>query len=348
MLSLGMDGPNVNLLFQSKLLKEVSIITVGTCPLHRASTGFGKAIMSIKDSVVDLNEMAIDFHFFFKYSAVRREEYKKCDEITGVVSKHMGRHCETRWLSLEKVLVKIYEQWDNLGEYFLNKVPTVAGFKGKNGVGSTLRYARIKNYLLNKNIPPIMGVVIFLFFIKCSETNEPMIHLLHLKCMQLLESIFDKFLKSEVFRKTKKHGYVLKSVNEFIELDVKDVEHHKALCDVGSCAEKKLLEFDALEKKKLKNDMKNALVDSAAYLVNNLPLKEQVVYNAQFICHQNRHSKKALSAIKRLTYSVISIGNISAACVIMKAWLNIQICFLWLIVFLPCHMEIPIQREVSL
>ena len=135
MLSLGMDGPNVNLLFQSKLLKEVSIITVGTCLLNRASTGFGKAIMSIKESVVDPNEIAIDFHFFFKYSAVRREEYKKCVEITGVVSKHMERHCETRWLSLEKVLVKIYEQWDNLSEYFLNKVPTVAGFKGKNGVG---------------------------------------------------------------------------------------------------------------------------------------------------------------------------------------------------------------------
>ena len=50
--------------------------------------------------------------------------------------------------------------------------------------------------------------------------------------------------------------------------------------------------------------MKNTLVDSAAYQVNNLPLKEQVVYDAQFICHQNRHSKKALSAIKRLPYSV--------------------------------------------
>ena len=66
-----------------------------------------------------------------------------------------------------------------------------------------------------------------------------------IKCMQLLGSIFDKFLKFEVFRKTKKHGYVLKSVNEFIKPNVKDVEHHKASCDVGSCAEKKLLEFDA-------------------------------------------------------------------------------------------------------
>ena len=63
MLSLGMDGPNVNLSFQNQLLKELTIVTLGTCPLHRGSTGFGKAILSIKASVVDLDEMATDLHF---------------------------------------------------------------------------------------------------------------------------------------------------------------------------------------------------------------------------------------------------------------------------------------------
>ena len=32
---LGIDGPNVNLLFQNKLCNEFSIIDVGTCPLHK-------------------------------------------------------------------------------------------------------------------------------------------------------------------------------------------------------------------------------------------------------------------------------------------------------------------------
>ena len=58
-----MDGPNVNLSFQNKLLKELTIVTLGTCPLHRAITSFGKAILSIKASVVDLDEMATDLHF---------------------------------------------------------------------------------------------------------------------------------------------------------------------------------------------------------------------------------------------------------------------------------------------
>ena len=81
---------------------------------------------------------------FFKYSTAHREQYKNCDDITGVVAKHLERHCETRWLSLEKVLVKINEQWENLKEYFLKKLPTLTVFKGKNGVESTPRYTVLK------------------------------------------------------------------------------------------------------------------------------------------------------------------------------------------------------------
>ena len=105
-------------------------------------------------------------------------------------------------------------------------------------------------------------------------------------------------------KKIKDKGYVMKSANDFTDLDAKDVELHKVLCDVGSCAEKLVQKSGALKKKKLKNCMKNALVDSTVYLVKNLPITEQVVYDAQFLCHQNRVSKKALNAIKRLTYNL--------------------------------------------
>ena len=36
------------------------------------------------------------------------------------------------------------EQWENLSEYVLKKVPALPGFTGKNGVWSTESYARIK------------------------------------------------------------------------------------------------------------------------------------------------------------------------------------------------------------
>ena len=58
--------------------------------------------------------MAIDFHFFFKYSAGRREDFAKVLEITGILSRHLEKHCTSRWISLDKVLVKLIKQFDNL------------------------------------------------------------------------------------------------------------------------------------------------------------------------------------------------------------------------------------------
>ena len=92
---LGIDGPNVNLLFQNKLCNEFCIIHVGTCPLHNVNSALGKAVKSLKESVVDLYGMTIDFCFSFKYSAGHSEQYTACHEITGVNAKMLEKHCET-------------------------------------------------------------------------------------------------------------------------------------------------------------------------------------------------------------------------------------------------------------
>ena len=82
LLSLGMDSPNVNLAFQNLLIKELnekyhtSLIDLGTCSLHSENNGFGKLVKEI-DDIVEIDHMAIDFLFFFKYSAGRKEDFTK-------------------------------------------------------------------------------------------------------------------------------------------------------------------------------------------------------------------------------------------------------------------------------
>ena len=93
------------------------------------------------------------FSLFFKYSAVMRQQYTAYPEITGVTAKLMRKHCSTWWLSMEKVLVKLMEQWENLFEYFVRKDPTLFGFRGSKGIFSTARYACIRGYLQSKKIP---------------------------------------------------------------------------------------------------------------------------------------------------------------------------------------------------
>jgi hypothetical protein len=313
MVSLGMDGPNVNLLFQTNLLKEVKIVKMGSCPLHTVNTGFGKAVLALKTTVADFDQVAIDFHFFFKHSAARREQFVKCEELTGEVVKMMERHCESRWLSLEKVLVKLYEQWKNLYEYFVNRVPKLPYFTGKKGVGATIRYGRIKSSLLDDNIPIVMAFLVyfaqdFKYFIKSFESASPMIHLLFPRLMKLLKGVFGKFLKKEVYmmKVPNTDMLVMKSVNDLIRINFKDESNHMTVCTFGTRAETLMKKMDQVDQKRLQAKMKEAMIESANYLVNNLPIDEQVVYDAQFLGHRKQGTKKAGKAIKRLSMEVVN------------------------------------------
>ena len=53
-----------------------------------------------------------------KHSSARRLDLKLVSEITDATVQYVLRHGQTRWLSIEKVLVRIIEEIDNLREYF--------------------------------------------------------------------------------------------------------------------------------------------------------------------------------------------------------------------------------------
>ena len=140
--SLGMDGPNFDKLFEKKLraeLKEkfgIELLDLGTCSLHSANNAFNKGLKVLK-TTVDLDEFAINLHFFFKYSSARREDYKNLEELTDLTSEFVIKHCQTRWISLDKVLVRISEQFCNLHNYYLEHLPTQSEFNSKKGVSRT-------------------------------------------------------------------------------------------------------------------------------------------------------------------------------------------------------------------
>ena len=97
------------------------LLTVGSCPIHIANNAFNK-MLSTLSPFINLDQLASDLHGFFSKSAARRIEYSQSESITEISSKFMIRHVKTRWLSLEKVLVRVIEQWPNLKEYFLNTI----------------------------------------------------------------------------------------------------------------------------------------------------------------------------------------------------------------------------------
>ena len=214
----------------------------------------------------------------------------------------MIRHVTTRWLSLQEVLMRIHEQYENLCEYFLKTVPTQTGFKGKNGVGVSERYSRIKKILTSKKLLSIMSAVInlaqeFKNFTLPIQSTEPMITVLFSKMQKLIQGLLLKFMKEDILNSTSKS---LRPVAKIRKIDLSDISNQTAKCSLGSRTEKHLATLDALERKQVDDLMKKFLVATCNYVLKNLPLDNQLIKDARYLHPNSQGNPKSLEAIDRL------------------------------------------------
>ena len=93
---------------------------LGICSLHAVHTA---STNGLKELSFDLDLFFEDICFFFKRSSAQREDYTSLKSITNVTACYAMRHATRRWLSMKYVAVIIYEQFDNLKEYFLTFLP---------------------------------------------------------------------------------------------------------------------------------------------------------------------------------------------------------------------------------
>ena len=107
--------------------------------MHNA---FRKGVSSLRFNV---DQFALDIHFFFKLSTDCRADYQKISEVINIVAEFALKHSTTRWVALRKILVRLIELYENLKQYFLLFLPTTSTFNST--VQGTARYARIKKAL---------------------------------------------------------------------------------------------------------------------------------------------------------------------------------------------------------
>ena len=213
LINTGMDGPTVNQSFLKQLKDELqknghTIIDIGSCPLHIANNSF-KSVLTVIKPTIDLDLVASDLHFFFKRSAARREDYKFVETITDITTHYMKKHVESRWLSIDKSLVRILEQMENLREYFIVQLPKQKGFNNKNGLAGNERYQRIIRLLKDPKAEIYMSFVVFIaqifnHFITPLQTPSPMIHRLYPMCMELIHALLGKVIKDKLLIKNGK------------------------------------------------------------------------------------------------------------------------------------------------
>ena len=128
LLHLGMDGPNVNLAFQKKLLTELgqlngkTFLNLGTCSLHPAHTAFRKGIKQL--SLLTWMHFVLTFiDILHSLPSARREDYASLHVFTDTLDVFAIKHVESRWLTMKYVALRTVEQWANLQEYFMKFLP---------------------------------------------------------------------------------------------------------------------------------------------------------------------------------------------------------------------------------
>ena len=311
-IGLGMDGPNVNKSFEKLLVNKLEsekgcsfLSKLGYCVLHIVNNGFGVGIKALKE-VMDIEQLLIDLHFFFKYPAKRKEEYKEMEKFTDVAAEYLLKPCTTRWLYIGKVCVRLLEQIDNIQTYFLTHLPQQKGFNYKDGVGNSERYKRIKQGLNNSYLKSILAFVVYFCnifkpFVLLFQSKTPLIHILHGRMKQLLTDIISKFLSTKYLSAFLRSRDGLLNIEELENLDIENESHYNAKRDIGCKAKEFLEEKDSLERKRFTEGiLTKVYVATAKYLIANLPLTNQILIDVKYL-HPNMIGKSGASnSIQRL------------------------------------------------
>ena len=130
LLTLGSDGPNVNKTIWRELEQKIrranpdfqGFVDVGTCNIHIVHNSFGKGLDKYGK---DAEQLLIDLHSLFKYSAARRQDYKNLQLNLDLELKLFIEHSSLRWLSIGPAVRRILEQWQALEQFvkFLESDP---------------------------------------------------------------------------------------------------------------------------------------------------------------------------------------------------------------------------------
>ena len=77
------------------------------------------AAAALKTLPVSIDELLIDIFYNFKHSSKRYSEFTAIrEEFSDIAPLRILKHCTTRWLSLERCVKRLLDQWPALHAYF--------------------------------------------------------------------------------------------------------------------------------------------------------------------------------------------------------------------------------------
>ena len=212
-LSLGMDGANVNKSILGKLdekKKEKCCKLLVRCPvsclIYVCHNSFCKGLKQYGDNA---EEQYLNWYYFFKNNSSRREDLFEMEDTLDLEELVLLCHTQCRWLSLIPALQRLVKVKEAVKKLLVD-----IGRNDKN-IEKNDRYLAIKKALESKEVAVEIEFLltiklVFDEFMTNFQKEEPMIHLLYASSEKLLKTTMSRLLKEKAYMDRK--GDELKEV----------------------------------------------------------------------------------------------------------------------------------------
>ncbi len=244
-----------------------------------------------------METLALDIFYYFKYSAVKKEQFQEIQQLFNVANHTFLKHVHTRWLSMGASNDRLLEQLIPLKEFFLKNV------SNQQLKGDKTRYDRICNSLRDTTLLPTMLFVksvttMFHHFETSFQSECPMVHVLYSELVSLVRNLLKRFMKSDVVNDCSDRG--LKS------LDIEDSTQYLMVPEVGLdtmqqlSADKKSGNLSELKSQLFLKSARDFYKKAAKKLIDSLPLGNQILRDLRVLNPESRDKSNSVTQVKRL------------------------------------------------
>ena len=173
--------------------KQPQVVSLG-CVCHLANLCL---VAAVKVLPVDVNDFFVDIFYYFDKSAKRKEGIKEFQEFVGIEPLKVIKHCQTRWLSLERAVTRVLYQWDALHAYFDREVET----------DSSSRVQRLNEKLKNPLYKLVLNFLEFALDSLCKfnatfQLDLPKLPALKTEVRRLLCVLLGRFMTAECIKQS--------------------------------------------------------------------------------------------------------------------------------------------------
>ena len=258
------------------------LIDLGGCSLHYVSNAVKNATQKLYKAE-EVEEFLQDICSFFSFHVEFAEEFRELQEELEIPQHRLVKYCTVRFLSIYSSVKRALEQYETLKHLFLVNIP-----KNHRNVAKQPRVMRIVQKLQDKFTLPTLEFIKFASepynrYEQLFQRNEPTIHLLYNKQVELYRTTLLSFCKFEEVEKLSNDSALVKFKYEETKNHL-----HKSKIELGVKATEIIKNFSQDDKDIFTVGAKDFLKKLAGGLHKDLSLQSRVLADLRCLAPKNR------------------------------------------------------------